>query len=61
MVLEMLLPYDYGEVQSSLLMQKCILNFVILFHNFWPDCLSMLLCQLVLPAINKLIYDRDVD
>ena len=59
--MEMFLPYDYGKVQSSLLMQKCILNFIILFHNFWPDCFSVLLCQLVLPAINKLVYDRDVD
>ena len=56
MIVEMFLPRNYGDMQLKLLMIDNAMNFVLLFHNFWPSCISMLSCQLVILLTNKLIY-----
>ena len=61
MIVEMFLPRNYGDMQLKLLMIDNAMNFVLLFHNFWPSCISMLSCQLVILATNKLIYEKEVD
>ena len=61
MVVEMLLPVDNGDFQLNRLMMNNAFNFLLLFHNFWPGCLSMLLCQIILLPANYLVYDKEID
>ena len=61
MVVEMLLPLDYGDFQLNRLIMNNAFNFLLLFHNFWAGCLSMLFCQIILLPANKLVYGEDLD
>ena len=61
MVVEMFMPRSYGDMQLKLLMIDNVMNFLLLFFHFWPNCLCILLCQVFLLASNKLVYNKDVD
>ena len=61
MIVEMLLPVDNGDFQLNRLMMNNAFNFLLLFYNFWPGCLCMLLCQIILLPANYLVYDKEVD
>ena len=41
-ILVSFLPVDYGQVHTSLVVQKNFSMFGLLYSNFWPNCIAML-------------------
>ena len=41
-IVEMLLPRNYGDMQLKLLMIDNVMNFMLLYFQWWPNCLIML-------------------
>ena len=38
-----------------------VMDFLLLYFRFWPNCFIILLTQVFLLASNKLVYNKDVD
>ena len=59
MILEMCLPRNYGDMQLNMLMVNNVFNFLLLYTNFWPNCIVMLSTQMFQVASNSLVYDKE--
>ena len=58
---EWCLPRDYGDMQTSVLYSENVLNFVLLYFDFWPSCLGFIFPCLVQAVMSHLHYDKEVD
>ncbi len=41
--LEWLLPRDYGEMQTNVMLLRNLLNFMCLYYDFFTSCVGMLI------------------
>ena len=60
LILEECLPRDFGEMQLKVLMNQTVLDFSLLYFNFWPSCIGVLCIQIFQVAARTFIYDKDV-
>ena len=58
-LLEELLPRDYGDMQLKLLMANNIMNFALLYFSFWPSVICMLSTQVFQAASETFVYGKD--
>ena len=60
LLLEECLPRDYGTMQLKLLLSQSVLDFSLLYFNFWPSCIGILSIQVFQVAARSLTYGKDV-
>lgn len=58
-LLEELLPRDYGDMQLKLLMANNIMNFSLLYFSFWPSAICMLSTQVFQAASSTFVYGKE--
>lgn len=59
-ILEDCLPRDFGDMQSKLSNTNNIMNFCLLYFDFWPNCLTMSALPLVQLMTNTFVYDKNM-
>ena len=59
--LEWLLPRDYGEMQTNVMLSGNVMNFICLYYDFWPSCIWMLVTVVCQASMSVKHYGREVD
>ena len=59
-VLEDCLPRDFGDMQSKLSNTNNVMNFCLLYFDFWPNCLTMSSLPILQLATNSFVYDKKI-
>ena len=59
-LLEECMPRDYGTMQVNIFMTNNVMNFCLLYYDFWPSSICMVLSQAVQMVIIAVVYEETI-
>ena len=59
--LEWCLPRNYGEVATNILFSDNVLNFCLLYYDFWPSCIGLLIVSAFQASMSVVHYGQEID
>lgn len=54
------MPRDYGTMQVNIFMTNNLMNFCLLYYDFWPSSICMVLSQAVQMIIISVVYEKPI-